>query len=179
VLLGLLVLLGGFAAFVATRPSDFHVERSITVQAPVDVAFAQVNDFHAWAAWSPWEKLDPAMQRSYGGAERGVGAIYEWTGKKAGAGRMEVTDVRPERIAIQLDFIKPMRASNTALFDLTPDGAGTRVTWAMVGKETLTTKLMHVVLNMDKLVGKDFEKGLADLKRQAEPGARDRLGSAA
>jgi hypothetical protein len=152
-----------------TASDTFRVERSIHVDAaPADIA-PLIEDFHRWTAWSPWEKLDPAMQRSYGGAERGVGAIYEWTGKKAGAGRMEVTDVRPERIAIQLDFIKPMRASNTALFDLTPDGAGTRVTWAIVGKETLMTKLMHVVLNMDKLVGKDFEKGLADLKRQAEP----------
>jgi hypothetical protein len=151
-----------------TTSDTFRVERSIQVDAaPADIA-PLIEDFHRWTAWSPWEKLDPEMQRTYGGAEHGVGAVYEWTGKKAGAGRMEVTDVRPDRIAIQLDFLKPMRASNTALFDLTPDGGGTRVTWAMEGKQTLMTKLMHAVFSMDKLVGKDFEKGLADLKRQAE-----------
>ncbi len=151
-----------------TTPDTFRVERSIQIDAaPADIA-PLIVDFHRWTAWSPWEKLDSVMQRAYGGAERGVGAVYEWTGKKSGAGRMEVTDVRPDRVAIQLDFIKPMRASNRALFELTPTGAGTRVTWAMEGKETLLTKLMHAVLNMDKLVGKDFEKGLADLKRHAE-----------
>jgi hypothetical protein len=146
----------------------FRVERSIHIDAaPAQIA-PLIENFHSWTAWSPWEKLDPAMQRSYGGPERGIGAVYEWAGKKAGTGRMEVKDVRPERVTIQLDFIKPMRASNSALFDLAPDGAGTRVTWAMEGKETLLTKLMHVVINMDKMVGKDFEKGLADLKAQAE-----------
>jgi len=154
-----------------TTSDIFRIERSIHIDAaPADIT-RLIEDFHRWTAWSPWERLDPAMQRSYDGAERGVGAVYAWTGKKAGAGRMEVKDVRPERVTIQLDFIRPMKASNTALFELAPDGEGTRVTWAMEGKETLLTKLMHAVINMDKLVGKDFENGLAELKVQAERAA--------
>ena len=152
-----------------TTPADkFRVERSIHVDvAPAEIA-PMIEDFHRWSAWSPYEKLDPAMQRSYGGAERGVGAVYEWTGKKAGAGRMEIKAVQPALITIQLDFTKPMKASNTAFFVLEPDGAGTRVTWAMEGPRTLMTKVMGLFMSMDSLVGKDFEKGLADLKDLAE-----------
>ena len=151
-----------------TNSDTFRVERSITVDAAPAAIAPLIEDFHRWTAWSPWEAVDPAMLRSYGGPDRGVGAVYEWAGKKSGAGRMEVKDVQPERITIQLDFLRPMKASNLAMFELTRDGEGTRVTWAMEGRETLLTKLMHAMINMDKLVGKDFEKGLAELKRQAE-----------
>lgn len=153
---------------MTTSADTFRVERSIYIDAvPAEIA-PLIEDFHRWTAWSPYEKLDPAMQRGYAGADHGVGAVYTWTGKKAGAGRMEVKDVRPERITIQLDFTRPMKASNTALFEFAPDGEGTRVTWAMEGRETLMTKLMHRLINMDRMLGKDFERGLADLKAQAE-----------
>jgi hypothetical protein len=153
---------------MTTSADRFRVERSIHVDAPPAEIAPMIEDFHRWSAWSPYEKLDPAMQRSYGGAERGVGAVYEWTGKKAGAGRMEIKAVQPALITIQLDFTKPMKASNTAFFVLEPDGAGTRVTWAMEGPRTLMTKVMGLFMSMDSLVGKDFEKGLADLKDLAE-----------
>ena len=146
----------------------FRVERSIRVDAAPAAIAPLIEDFHRWTAWSPYEKLDPNQQRSYGGAERGVGAVYEWAGKKSGDGRMEIRAVEPGRITIKLDFSKPMKASNTALFLFEPDGAGTRVTWAMEGPKTLMSKVMGLFLSMDSLVGKDFEKGLADLKTAAE-----------
>lgn len=152
-----------------TNPAEtFRVERSVHVDAAPAAISPLIEDFRRWTAWSPYEKLDPNQQRSYGGAARGVGAVYAWAGKKSGAGRMEIRGVEPNLITIKLDFSKPMKASNTALFLLEPDGAGTRVTWAMEGPKTLMSKVMGLFLSMDSLVGKDFEQGLADLKAAAE-----------
>ena len=151
------------------KPDTFRLERSTTIKAPPEKIFPLVNDFHSWMTWSPWEKLDPELKRSYGGAESGKGATYDWQGKKAGTGRMEIIEANPSsKILIKLDFMKPFEAHNTAEFTFTPQGDGTRVDWAMYGPNIFMAKLMSTVINIDKLVGKDFEKGLAALKAAAE-----------
>jgi uncharacterized protein YndB with AHSA1/START domain len=162
--------LGVLLALAAMRPNSFRVERSTTIVAPAEKVFALINDFHQWAAWSPWEKLDPALKRSYGGAAAGKGAIYEWEGNsKAGTGRMEIIDAAvPSGVRIKLDFIKPFKAQNTAEFTLEPQGGSTHVSWAMFGPSPFVTKIMGVFVSMDALVGKDFEKGLAHMKAAAE-----------
>lgn len=154
----------------ATRPKRFRVERQTTIQAPPDKVFALVNDFHQWPAWSPWEKLDPEMKRSHAGPANGPGASYAWEGnKKVGQGRMEIREsAPPRRLAIQLDFLKPFEAHNSAEFDFEAVGGATRVTWAMHGPSPFMMRLMGVFMSMDKLVGKDFEAGLANLKAAAE-----------
>lgn len=164
--LGLVALaLLALGVFVATRPDRFHIERSATMQAPTEAIFPHIDDFKQWGAWSPWEKVDPQMQRSYDGPPRGVGARYAWQGNKdIGKGRMEITEATaPRKVVIALEFIEPFAASNVATFTLTPDGAGTRVTWAMDGANALITKLMSLVMNMDTMIGGEFEKGLASL----------------
>ena len=158
----------GVLAFAATRPDTFRVERTITVKAPPAKILAHVNDFHAWSAWSPYEKLDPAMKKSYGGSPNGQGATYAWAGDKAGAGRMEIKDSAPTKIGIQLDFTKPMEGHNTAEFTFVPHGDTTTVTWAMYGPSPYMHKLAGVFLNLDHLIGKDFEDGLASLKAISE-----------
>jgi uncharacterized protein YndB with AHSA1/START domain len=159
VLLGVLVL-------AASRPDQFRVERSAQLPAPPAVVMGHLHDFKAWKAWSPWEKMDPNMQRTHSGAAQGVGAVYAWTGNsKVGEGRMEVLTVEwPSRLVVQLNFIKPFTANNTAEFTLTASDTGTHVVWAMYGPSPFISKLMGLVFNMDKLVGKDFEAGLANLK---------------
>jgi len=152
-----------------SKPDTFRLERSATIKAPPEKIFPFVNDFHRWMTWSPWEKLDPELKRTYGGAENGKGATYNWQGKKAGTGRMEIIEATPHaKILIKLDFIKPFEAHNTADFRFTPQGDGTRVDWAMYGPNIFMAKLMSTVINTDKMVGKDFEKGLAALKAAAE-----------
>jgi uncharacterized protein YndB with AHSA1/START domain len=148
----------------------YTVERSAVVDAPAEHVYAQLVDFHRWPAWSPWEDIDPAMQRSYAGAEQGVGAVYAWAGnRKAGEGRMEIAEaVEPHRIDIDLRFEKPFKARNDTRFVLTPEGGGTLVTWTMTGKKTFATKVMGLFTSMDSMVGKDFEKGLARLKAVVE-----------
>jgi carbon monoxide dehydrogenase subunit G len=146
----------------------FRVERSTRVDAPPADIAPLILDFRRWMDWSPWDKSYPETQRVYGGAPSGVGAVYDWAGKKAGSGRMEIRRVEPERITIQLDFTRPMKASNIAEFSLTPEDGGTRVTWAMFGPKTMISKVMGLFFSMDAVVGKDFEKGLADLKAAAE-----------
>ena len=153
---------------MTSSQDTFRVERSIQVDAPPAEIAPLILDFRRWMDWSPWDKNYPETQRVYAGAAPGVGAVYEWSGKKAGAGRMEIKRVEPDRITIQLDFTRPMKASNTAEFTLAPDGAGTRVTWAMFGPKTLMSKVMSVFFSMDSVVGKDFEQGLADMKAAAE-----------
>ncbi|MGA3121221.1 MAG: SRPBCC family protein [Polyangiaceae bacterium] len=151
--------------------NTFRIERSTTISAPAEKIFPLLDDFHAWSRWSPYEKLDPAMQRTYSGEPRGVGAAYAWTGKKAGAGAMEITQASaPSRVAIALTFTKPMRAQNTAEFLLEPSSGGTRVTWSMTGQVTLMTTIFGLFVNMDKMIGKDFEAGLAAMKAIAEAG---------
>jgi len=147
----------------------FRLERSTRIDAPPQAAFALVDDFHRWTSWSPWEKLDADLQRTYSGAANGVGAVYAWDGKKAGSGRMEIITSEPgARIVIKLDFIKPFAAHNTAEFTFVPDGKGAKVTWAMTGPVTLVSKIMGLFFSTEKFVGPQFEEGLANMKRIAE-----------
>ena len=148
----------------------FRVERTTTVNAPAAKIYPFIDDFHRWTTWSPYEKLDPAMRRTYAGAQSGRGAVYEWDGdNRAGAGRMEITDATaPSNITIKLDFSRPFEGHNTAEFSLVPAGDGTAVTWAMHGPSPFVAKLMSLFFSFDKLVGKDFETGLANLKAVAE-----------
>ena len=154
----------------ATKPNSFRVARSTVIKAPPEKIYALIDDFHAWGAWSPYEKLDPAMTRTYGGPARGLGSTYAWVGNgKAGAGRMEIVEAAaPSRLKVQLDFTKPFKARNTAIFTLVPEGDATRVTWTMEGPSPFMFKVMDVVFGMDKMLGKDFDAGLASLKAEAE-----------
>lgn len=170
VLLAVVVLVVGLGALISSRPSEFAVERSLVVSAPPEVAFAQVNDFKAWAKWSPWAKLDPQMAITYGGPETGVGATYEWKGNKdVGSGRMEITETKPgELVRIALDFKEPFPATNVTKFLFAKEGEGTKVTWRMEGKNTFMGKAFSLVMDMDKMIGADFEKGLAAMKTETE-----------
>jgi uncharacterized protein YndB with AHSA1/START domain len=169
-LTGLVIVIVLVAATVlglaALKPGSFRIARTDFVAAPPDKVFALVSDFHTWNQWSPWEALDPAMNRTFSGADRGIGAIYAWSGnKKVGEGRMEITGVEPDsRLTIKLDFMRPWKASNTAEFLLNARPEGTEVTWSMMGASPFMFKLMGLFMNMDQMVGRDFEKGLANLK---------------
>ena len=153
--------------------STYTVERSVSVQADAERVFEQIVDFRKWPAWSPWEDLDPNLQRTYSGSVEGVGSVYEWSGnRKAGAGRMEITDAtRPTRVVIDLQFLKPFKSHTTTAFTLEPQSGGTRVTWTMTGPRSVAVRLMSVLTSMDKLVGGDFEKGLSRLRTVAESSA--------
>ena len=147
--------------------ATFTVERSTTVEASAARIYPHLVDFHAWTAWSPWEDIDPAMRRSYSGAGAGLGARYAWDGnRKAGRGSMEIVRAdEPERVGIDLAFEKPFKSRNDTVFVLEEAGPGrTRVTWTMTGPMTLMARVFGIVMSMDKLVGRDFEKGLARLK---------------
>jgi uncharacterized protein YndB with AHSA1/START domain len=167
---GAVVVVAGFLGFAATRPNQFRVERRTRVNAPPERVFARINNFKDWGAWSPWEDLDPSMKKSMSGATSGQGAVYEWVGnKKVGEGRMEITSAEPPRkIVIKLDFLKPFEAHNTTEFLLEPQDGGTEVTWLMYGDKAFMSKVMGIFMNMDQLIGKDFEKGLARLKGEVE-----------
>ena len=172
----IVVVIVALLAYAATRPDSFRIERSIRIGAPIVQVAALIDDFHEWSKWSPWEHIDPTMQRRYSGAEAGVGAVYEWEGSgKVGTGRMEITEMRSgsERglISIKLDFLKPFKASNTAEFLMKPTDSGTDLSWAMFGPSPFMSKLMGVFMDMDKMVGKDFEAGLESLKKTAEQAA--------
>lgn len=160
--------IAGVLGIAATRPGTFRVQRSAVIHAPPEAIHPHIADFRRWADWSPYEKLDPEMKKTFTGAASGPGAVYAWEGKKAGAGRMEIRESSPHRIAIQLDFSRPFEAHNTAEFILQPRGDVTEVTWAMHGPSHFAHKVIGVVINMDRLVGKDFEAGLAALKSLAE-----------
>ena len=170
VLIAVVVVIVAALAFASTRPDSFRVERSTSIAAPAQTVFDAINDFHRWADWSPWENIDPQLKRSYSGAPRGVGTVYDWTGNsKVGTGRMEITSATaPSTIVIRLDFLKPFEAHNTAEFILAPAGDGTKVTWAMYGPSPFMFRLMGIFMNMDAMIGKDFEAGLANLKALAE-----------
>ena len=161
----LLVLLAACVGFIASRPSEFRITRTRTLSAPPDVVYAYVDDFKRWPQWSPWEQLDPSMKRELSGAPAGVGAAYHWSGNShAGEGRMTITDAQPNhRLTIRLEFIKPFAATNTAQFDFAPSGQGTEVTWAMTGRNNFMAKTFGLFMDMDKMVGTEFEKGLATL----------------
>ena len=167
--LALVVLVVAVLMFSATRPGTFSVERRIVIQAPAAKIQPLIADFHRWAEWSPWEKLDPGMKRTFGGAPAGVGATYAWQGNKdVGSGRMEVKAAAPDKVSIQLDFIEPFEGHNMTDFVLTPKDGGTEVRWVMSGPATFVTKLMGVFVSMDAMVGPDFERGLAQMKVAAE-----------
>ena len=151
--------------------NTYTVERSATIAAEPEQIYERIADFHQWMAWSPWEDLDPNQERTFSGAESGVGARYAWSGnRKAGRGRMEITEAQPPtQVRIALDFEKPFKSANTIDFFLTQEGPNaTRVRWTMIGPKTLTTKVMGLFTSMDKMVGPDFEKGLARLKDVVE-----------
>jgi len=170
ILIALAAIIALFLVVVAMQPSDFRIERAATISAPPAAVFAQVNDFHKWEAWSPWEKLDPAMKKNFEGAAAGTGAIYSWIGNsEVGEGRMTITESRPnELIGIKLEFLKPFAATNTTEFVFKPAGDQTAVTWSMFGKNNFMSKAFGLFMNMDKMIGTDFEKGLAQMKVVAE-----------
>ncbi len=162
--------LAALLIFAATRPDSFRVERTTSIKAQPDKVFALINDLRRWAAWSPYDKKDPAMKRTLSGSASGAGAVYEWDGnQEIGKGRMEITDSSPpSRIIIRLDFVKPFEAHNVVEFTLRQQDEATLVTWAMHGPSPYISKLMGIFFSMDKMIGKDFEAGLANLKSAAE-----------
>ena len=151
----------------------FSVERSTTIDAPPERVYEQIADFHNWPSWSPWEGMDPQVQRAHSGAEAGQGSKYAWSGnRKVGQGSMEITNTKePARVDIDLIFEKPWKAHNSTTFSIDREGSGSRVTWSMTGPNTVATKVMGLFKSMDKMVGPDFEKGLARLKTTAERSA--------
>lgn len=166
----LAVGIAGILAFALTKPDTFRVERSLVLKAPAAAIYPMVADFHFWTNWSPYEERDPAMKRSYGGAAAGKGATYAWDGNNnVGAGHMEILDANtPSKLRIKLDFERPFEGHNTAEFTFVPQGDATLVTWAMYGPAPLMSKVMQVFINMDNMIGKDFEAGLANLKKLTE-----------
>ena len=154
----------------ATKPDTFSVQRATTVRAPPEKIFPLINDFHQWGSWSPYENKDPAMKRSYDGPASGKGAVYGWDGNKnVGSGRMEILDASaPSKIVIKLDFFTPFEGHNTAEFTMLPQGDATTITWLMHGPAPFMNKMMQVFMNLDHMIGKDFEVGLANLKRITE-----------
>jgi uncharacterized protein YndB with AHSA1/START domain len=170
-IIGLIVLAALVVlALAASKPDSFSVVRQGHVNASPEEVFALINDFHEWTRWSPWEKMDPNLVRTYRGSEAGEGAIYEWSGhQKVGQGRMDITNTtRPSRIDIDLHFLKPFEARNKTVFTLTPSGTGTDVRWEMTGTSPFMFKIMGLFKNMDAMIGKDFEAGLANMKAAAE-----------
>ena len=159
-----------FVAIVAMQPAQFSISRSATIAAPPAEVFPLVNDFHRWDAWSPWAKLDPAMKQTYTGSPAGVGAVYSWVGNdQVGEGRMAIVESQPnERVGIKLDFLKPFAASNDAEFTFKPAGNGVVVNWTMSGRNNFISKAFSLFMNMDKMIGSDFEKGLSQMKSVAE-----------
>ena len=169
VLLVVVVAVAGLLGYAALKPDDFRVERSIAIKAPPEKVMATVADLKGWTAWSPYEKKDPGMKRAYAGAPSDKGAIYEWDGNKdVGHGRMEILESTPSKVVIKLDFITPFEAHNTAEFTAVPRGDSTNVTWAMYGPSPYMAKVMQTVMNMDKMIGSDFEAGLQSLKTVTE-----------
>jgi uncharacterized protein YndB with AHSA1/START domain len=170
ILIVIVVLIAAILVYAATMPDDFRVQRTTSIKASPEKIFALINDLHRWDSWSPWEKMDPAMQRTFSGATAGKGAVYAWQGNsKVGEGRMEIADASPpSRVMIKLDFIKPIEGHNTAEFTLDPKGDSTNVTWSMYGPNAYIAKVIGVFASMDRMIGKDFETGLANMKAVAE-----------
>jgi hypothetical protein len=174
ILVGLAALVVVLVAVVALQPSEFRVARSATIAAPAPALFAQVNDFRKWDAWSPWAKLDPAMKKVYTGAPAGTGAVYAWSGNgEVGEGRTTITESRPnEVVRIRLEFVRPFAATNDVEFTFKPDGDRTAVTWSMTGRNGFMAKAAGLFMDMDRMVGGQFESGLAQLKAVAEKAPR-------
>ena len=180
VLLGLAALIIILVGIIYTRASTFRVERATRIEAPPDVVYALVSDFHAWDRWSPWAHLDPSMKVTYGGPQAGTGATMSWTGNdKVGEGNMRITESKPtQTLAMRLEFIKPMASVNRTDFTFKPDGTGTKVDWVMTGPLDFMGKGMDLFVGMDRMIGPDFEKGLASMRREAEADARKRAEAA-
>jgi hypothetical protein len=174
ILIALAAIVVVLGVVIATRPTEFRVERTATISARAPVVFAQVNDFHKWEAWSPYVKRDPAMKKSFEGAPAGVGAIYTWSGNhEVGEGRTTIIESRPgELIRIKLEFVRPFAGTSTAAFTFKPEGERTAVTWSLDGRNNFMAKAVGLVMNMDKMIGDDFEKGLAQMKSIAEAAPR-------
>jgi uncharacterized protein YndB with AHSA1/START domain len=166
----LVLLIAALLIYAATKPDSFRIERTTTIKAPPEKVFSLINDFHQWEAWSPWEKIDPALKRTYSGAASGTGAVYEWDGNKdIGQGRMEITESSPSsKVSLKLDFVKPFEAHNRVDFTLATQGDSTTVTQAMYGPSPYMSKLMTIFFSMEKMVGSKYEEGLANLKALAE-----------
>jgi len=169
-LIGIAVIIIVFVVIVATRPSEYSVTRSVAIAAPPDAVFPHVNELKKWAVWNPWEKIDPTMKLAYEGPGSGVGASYSWIGnREVGEGRMTITESRPgELVRLKLEFFKPMAGVSTAEFAFKPEGSQTTVTWSMTGKNNFVAKAFCMFVSMDKMIGGQFEKGLADLKSVVE-----------
>ncbi len=176
ILIGVVVLVGAFVAVVASRPAEFRIERSTLIAAEPGLIFEHLEDFHSFEQWSPWDKLDPDMSRSFEGAESGVGAIYSWKGNdKVGEGRMTILETRPaELVRVRLEFFKPWEAINTTSYILEPADGRTRVSWRMEGENDFMGKAITMFMDMDSMIGADFENGLSDLKRFIEAVAKQR-----
>jgi hypothetical protein len=171
VILAVIVVgIAGLLAYASTKPDISRIARSAQIQAPADKVFPLINDLPTWQSWSPYEKKDPDMQRSFTGPAAGVGAKYAWAGdRNIGEGRMEIVEsVISSKVAIRLEFLKPLQHTAMAEFTLQPGGNGTTVTWAMTGPANLMSKVMDMFFNFDKMIGGDFEAGLTDLKALAE-----------
>lgn len=171
--MNLAYILGGVAAIVlllivviALQAPGFHIARSTAIPAPASAIFPHVNDLHLWDAWSPWAKLDPAMKQTYEGAPAGAGASYTWNGNnQVGEGRTTITESRPcDFVRLKLDFVRPFKGTNDVEFTFKPEGEQTVVTWSMTGKKNFMAKAVHMIMNMDKMCGGQFEQGLAKLK---------------
>jgi hypothetical protein len=181
ILIGLVLIVGGFLVFASTRPDTYRVQRSAKIDAPATVVFSQLEDFKAWGAWSPWDRLDPTMKKSYAGPPKGVGATYSWEGnKKVGKGKMTITDATaPTALTIRLEFMEPFAAVANTVFKVAPQDKASEVTWAMEGTNNLIGKAWGVFMNMDKAIGTDFETGLKGLKTASEAEAKKQAAAAA
>ena len=169
VLIVLALAVAAILALAATKPDTFSVQRSANIKAPPEKISGVLSDFRAWEAWSPWEKIDPKMKRTHSGELKGKGAKYAWVGNsEVGEGSMTLTEAEPTRVALNLDFVKPFEGHNKVVFTLAPKGEATEVVWNMSGPSPYITKVIQVFCDMDGMIGKQFEAGLANLKNVAE-----------
>lgn len=170
IFLALALIVAVFAAVIAMQPSEFRIERSIAVSAPPAEVFAEVDDLHNWEAWSPWLEADPQAKTEYEGASSGTGAIFKWSGNSnVGEGSMTITESRPnELVRIKLQFLRPLAGESTAEFTFKPEGEQTEVAWSMFGHNNFMSKAIHMFIDMDAMIGGQFEKGLSKLKAVAE-----------
>lgn len=177
ILIALAAIVIVFLGIVAMQPSAFRVDRSAIMMAPASAIFPQVNNFRHWEVWSPWEKPDPQLKRTYSGAPAGTGAVYAWAGNKhVGEGQMTIIDSHPhERIRIQIEFFKPFKGTHTIEFTFKPEENHTVVTWSMFGKNTFMGKTIGLFMNMNQMIGGKFEEGLAELKALVEATPENRI----
>jgi ribosome-associated toxin RatA of RatAB toxin-antitoxin module len=177
ILISLAVIVAGFIIVVAMQPANFCITRSATIPAPAEALFEEVNDFHKWQAWSPWAQMDPTAKNTYEGAPSGVGAGFKWEGNnQVGQGGMTILESRPDQlIRIKLEFVKPFKATHTAEFIFKPSGDQTVVSWSMTGKNNFMSKAFVLIMNCDKMIGCQFEKGLANLKSVVASGTAARF----